>query len=160
MNVTRPKEKKKHFFYDFLHVRRQNKETKILFMARSRLFLWKDFSWFFFHGEFHSQKKVILFYILKQVLYWKFSKTRLLLVSNDFDHEGQKMFVCVDGVNTKRKTNVTEPWTGFLSLCFVFSHVKSHRKNVFFFFWTCYIHIFWSLKVSTFFLLDLPFFAC
>ena len=92
------KRKKKHFFYDFWHVRRQNKETKILFMARSRLFLWKDFSWFFFHGEFHSQKKVFLFYILKQVLYWKFSKTRLLLVSNDFDHEGQKMFVCVDGL--------------------------------------------------------------
>jgi len=53
------KRKKKHFFYDFLHVRRQNKETKILFMARSRLFLWQDFSWFFFHGEFRSQKKVI-----------------------------------------------------------------------------------------------------
>jgi hypothetical protein len=80
------------------------------------------------------------------------------------------MFVCVDGVNTKRKTNVTEPWTGFLFLCFVFSHVKSHRKIFFFsfgrvtfifwgawksvpfFYWIC---LFLRLKKNNYFLLKI-----
>ena len=148
MNVTRPKEKKNIFSKTFDMWEDKTKKQKSCLWLGHVCFCEKTFRDFFF-----MENSTLNVFILH-------SKTRLLLVSNDFDHEGQKMFVCVDGVNTKRKTNVTEPGTGFLFLCFVFSHVKSHRKNVFFFFWTCYIHIFWSLKVSTFFLLDLPFFAC
>ena len=90
------------------------------------------------------------------------TNTKLVLECNKKKHFFFENGILQKKKITKRfdkKTNVTEPWTGFLLLCFVFSHVKRRRKNVFFFLWTCYIHILGHLKVSTPFLLDFPFFA-
>ena len=97
MNVTRPKEKKNIFSMTFDMWEDKTKKHKSCLWLGHVCFCDKTFRDFFFM-ENSALKKKWFFYILKQLLYWKFSETRLLLVSKAFDHEGQKMFVCVDGL--------------------------------------------------------------
>ena len=91
------KRKKNIFSMTFYMWEDKTKKQKSCLWLGHVCFCDKTFRDFFFM-ENSALKKKWFFYILKQVLYWKFSETRLLLVSKAFDHEGQKMFVCVDGL--------------------------------------------------------------